>query len=441
MTSLIIGFFCLVTVSCVLVFSPLFKRPGGNVNRDAVNKQIFRERVSELEGAADELGEAAYVSGLTTELEKSLVSDVSSASEVVSVDNERRSGFSTWLLSGSLLLLPALAIWLYTATGNYQAVTEWEALKAEVTGQGAGYLNPSDREAQARLQTKTVSQVVTVLQASLQQDNETVEGWRMLATTFAQTENLESAVYAIKRGLDIDSKDVDSLLVYGQLLIAVNGGALTPESKNILDQVFLQQPNNATALSLLGMAYYNAHAYPAAIANWQRLLVIVAGNEKMKAVVQRSILAAQERMGQAGLSPQSQVKQPAMAAKEGVSDTDMVSAAALDLLVDVASDLKGLLSPSDTLFVFAKAVTGPPMPLAVFRSTLGEFPVKVHLDDSMAMMPQLKMSKFEQVNVVARISKHGSVSARPGDLEGRIERVKLADGGEALELVIDRVLR
>lgn len=451
MTNLTIGFASLVVVSCVLIFSPLFRRPKGSADRDVLNKQIFRERIGELEESVRDGGETRYASELTTDLQKSLVADVPVTSSETMEEQAQNSVFSKILLAGSLVLLPLMAFGLYFATGNYQLVNDWEDLKAEVAGAGSNFANPDDEEAQARLKDKTIADVVSVLQASLQQDNETVEGWRMLATTFARTENFESALYAMKRGLDMDPKDINSLLTYAQILIAINGGTLTGESKIILDQVFLQQPNNATAFSLLGMAHFNARAYPAAIANWEKLLKVGGENEQMLAIIERSISVAKERMAdphsqspqQAHSPSQSQPslppQHPAIAAASESEPVNSVQDKSLDVVVNVDAKLEGLLSPSDTLFVFAKAVSGPPMPLAVFRSKLGEFPVKVHLDDSMAMMPQLKMSKFEQVNVVARVSKHGSVSAETGDLEGRIESVKLG-GSDTLMLVIDRVL-
>lgn len=449
MTNLTIGFASLVVVSCVLIFSPLFRRPKGSADRDVLNKQIFRERIGELEESVVDGGEARYVSGLTTDLQKSLVADVPVASSESVEAPVRNSVFSKVLLAASMVLLPLMAFGLYFKTGNYQVVNDWEGLKAEVTGAGSNFSNPDDEEAQARLKDKTIAEVVSVLQASLQQGNETVEGWRMLATTFARTENFESALYAMKRGLDMDPKDINSLLTYAQILIAINGGTLTAESKVILDQVFLQEANNATAFSLLGMAHFNARAYPEAITNWEKLLNVGGENEQMVAIIERSISVAKERMAdphsqsprQTGSQSQSSLpsRHPAIAA---ASESDSVNSAqdrSLDVVVNIDAKLEGLLSPSDTLFVFAKAVSGPPMPLAVFRSGLGAFPVNVHLDDSMAMMPQLKMSKFDQVNVVARVSKHGSVSAETGDLEGRIESVKLG-GSDTLMLVIDRVL-
>jgi cytochrome c-type biogenesis protein CcmH len=87
--------------------------------------------------------------------------------------------------------------------------------------------------------------------------------------------------------------------------------------------------------------------------------------------------------------------------------------------------------------VFAKAVDGPPMPLAVQKIVAPQLPLRVRLDDSMGMLPQHKLSQAERWLVTARLSSKGSVQAEAGDLEGTIE-VNRADVSQPLQLLIDR---
>src|SRR5512134_2630600 len=60
--------------------------------------------------------------------------------------------------------------------------------------------------------------------------------------------------------------------------------------------------------------------------------------------------------------------------------------------VTVAPSLAGKGSATDTLFVFAREASGPPMPVAIVRATKKDLPFTFRLDDSNSMMPSRKLS-------------------------------------------------
>ena len=72
------------------------------------------------------------------------------------------------------------------------------------------------------------------------------------------------------------------------------------------------------------------------------------------------------------------------------------------------------VGPNDTLFVFAKAAHGPPMPLAITRLTAAQLPASL---TAMGMVPGLIPSRFPQIVVGARISKSGNATPQRGDLQ------------------------
>lgn len=107
------------------------------------------------------------------------------------------------------------------------------------------------------------------------------------------------------------------------------------------------------------------------------------------------------------------------------------------MVVDLDPSLKGRADPGDTVFIFARAMNGPPMPLAVARRSVADLPVTVTLDDSSAMTPDMKLSDFEQVRIGARISKSGNATAQTGDLQG--EQAAIATG-QSVDVFIDQVV-
>ena len=107
--------------------------------------------------------------------------------------------------------------------------------------------------------------------------------------------------------------------------------------------------------------------------------------------------------------------------------------------VALAPDLKTKVLPGDTLFVFAKAAQGPPMPLAIARLTAAQLPASVTLTDAMSMMPNLTLSKFSQIVLGARISKSGNAIAQHGDLQTLSPAVSNSRA-EPIQLTIDRTV-
>lgn len=111
------------------------------------------------------------------------------------------------------------------------------------------------------------------------------------------------------------------------------------------------------------------------------------------------------------------------------------TAAIVGGVISLDPALSGRVSPDDTLYVFARAAQGPRMPLAIIRKQVKDLPLTFALDDSMAMNPAMKLSKFSEVIVGARISKSGNAMPQSGDLKGSSSVIKL--GSRELKIIID----
>jgi cytochrome c-type biogenesis protein CcmH len=107
--------------------------------------------------------------------------------------------------------------------------------------------------------------------------------------------------------------------------------------------------------------------------------------------------------------------------------------------VALSSKLKAKAAPDDTVFIFARAAEGPPMPLAVLRKRVRDLPLEFALDDSMAMAPGMRLSGFPRVVVAARISRSGDAAPKPGDLQG--SSAPVANDAGSVTIVIDSVVK
>jgi len=128
---------------------------------------------------------------------------------------------------------------------------------------------------------------------------------------------------------------------------------------------------------------------------------------------------------------------PPLPAGKPSADAAKPAGKAITAQVRLDPSLRDKAAPGNVVFIFARATQGPKMPLAIVRKQVKDLPVTVTLDDSMAMMPELKLSGFAEVVVGARISKSGDAVAKPGDLEGQSPPVR---AGSSAQVVIARVV-
>ena len=107
--------------------------------------------------------------------------------------------------------------------------------------------------------------------------------------------------------------------------------------------------------------------------------------------------------------------------------------------VTLAAGLAAKATPGDSLFIGAKSVVAPGIPVAVCRGSVGNWPLKFTLDDSQAMMPGRNLSSAGRVTIEARISQKGQPLPTAGDLQGSSGIINPADH-QPLKITIDRVI-
>ncbi|MFQ5736470.1 MAG: hypothetical protein ACE5GY_06355 [Thermodesulfobacteriota bacterium] len=112
----------------------------------------------------------------------------------------------------------------------------------------------------------------------------------------------------------------------------------------------------------------------------------------------------------------------------------------LRVTVKISPELRARTNPEQVVFVFAKAVRGPRAPLAAVRAQVKNLPFTVTLDDSRALTPMFKLSRFKDVRVSARISRSGQARKGSGDLEGLSPAITLGRDNTPVTVTIDHVV-
>jgi cytochrome c-type biogenesis protein CcmH len=174
-----------------------------------------------------------------------------------------------------------------------------------------------------------------------------------------------------------------------------------------LETALRLDPDYPRALWLGAFAAMQRGQTALAVSRWQSLLDNQPADSEAATILRDLIVNADSGAG-------NNTGEAALGADPRTAD----AGPGLTVNVILADHLAAGLDGSETLFVFARAAQGPPMPLAVARLRVSDLPLTVTLDDSMAMAAGMKLSDFERVVVGARISMSGIPTASSGDLQG-----------------------
>jgi hypothetical protein len=104
--------------------------------------------------------------------------------------------------------------------------------------------------------------------------------------------------------------------------------------------------------------------------------------------------------------------------------------------VRLSDSSRAIVLPTDTVFIFARAVDGPPFPVAVLQRAVSDLPLDFLLNDSQAMNPDAKLSNFEKVVVTARISRSGIATDALQGLEAKSDPILVAENRH-INLIIE----
>lgn len=400
----------LLAAVLALLLRPLLR--GGDagtpsVDARASNVGILRDQLAELDAelAASAIGVDQHRAA-REELERRVLQEASVGDDR---QHTQRAGGSAVALA---LALPVLAVALYAALGNPDGLDP--------------ILSQPAHEADAQ----DVDVLVERLAQRMKEQPGDPDGWALLGRAYASMQRFEPARDALGEALKLRPDDAQLRADFADMLAMTQERSLQGEPERQIGLALQADPDNLKALALAGSAAMQRRDFALAIQHWTRARKIAEDGTPFASGLDEGL---REARALAGLPPA-----PADAAAPKAATKAAVAARVIDGQVRLAPALAARVQAGDTLFVFARAVDGPRAPLAVQRGQVGAWPVPFTLDDSMAMSPQLTLSSFGDVVVVARVSRGGSATPQPGDLEGQSK--PLGRGAGPVEIVIDRVV-
>ena len=456
------GLALLFVLAPLLGSSPAAEQPD-DINLDEVNLSLFKQQVAELDAdlAAGKLDQDQYDSA-RQDLEREALNNIGTQEVGSAADNGAQATKTGTVLPSArltaaalLVAVPAATLALYLMLGSQDMIPRLEANAVGQVATAQGHSGGADG-------MPPLGELVAKLEQRMQQNPDDAEGWIMLGRTYFAMRDAAKAEVALAKAYELMPKDIQVLLAYAEAVAANNGNSLEGRPSELIAEALQVDPNDVTARWLSGMVAFQRGQFTAATVAWKAVLGQIDPSSEDAAELRQLIDTAEQRSGvpaEARLVAQS----PAAAVNTGPTSADgpaapaptssansgpgtepetanqpQGSAAAIDVEVSLAPDLAQQAAPGTTVFVYAKAAAGPPMPLAVQRITVADLPTRLRLDDSMAMMPAMKLSNFPQVIVGARISPSGQAMPQPGDLEGETGPIPSSSTGQ-VAVTIDRV--
>lgn len=413
----------LIAAALLFIVPPLWRQHGRKgVQRDRSNLEIYKDQLAELESdlANGTISQEQFEQG-RVELERRLLEEVAVPAAPAKVQDDKSVGRGAAL--SVALFIPLLAALIYLVQGNPQAISPQKATVVAADGtNGPGHAVTMDQ----------IQNMVAELAQRMEGNPNDAEGWMMLGRSYAALGRYAESSQAFEHAVALVPENADLLVDYADALAMSSGESLEGKPLQLIKRALSINPNNQKGLWLAGTAAYDRGDYNGAIAQWEKLLALLPqGSQEAQAMIS-NIAEARSLIARAG------GEAPAPSAAEAAAQP-APAAAGVGGTVNIKPELAAKVAPTDTVFVFARAQQGPPMPLAVMRAQAKDLPLKFHLDDSMAVAPMApRLSSVAQVEVGARISKSGEARAQSGDLQGAVGPVRLGSGN--VEVVIDSVV-
>ncbi|KPM83340.1 c-type cytochrome biogenesis protein CcmI [Pseudoalteromonas sp. ACER1] len=393
------SFVLLTLVALLFVVVPFFKREriqrlDHNANSELI--RIYHQRLDELKTDLDNQRiDAQMHDESVIEQKRRLLNELSPEKALNSKGNNR-----IFALTGAGFLIVLTAIF-YGYTGSQQQIKGWHDAMANLKSYGERAVMQDGEP----LTPNELQAFALALRTKLDQSGDDEVAWMLLGRVAMSLNEFDMAMQSFDKVLKMNPDNKQVLISYSQVLLMEGSDANMSRAATMLSRVLKAEPTNIDAISLLALIAYERKDWLQAKTAFEVLLASMQQNDPRYSMIAERIAEID-----AHLNNQQQV-----------TNTEIAEAShsEIRITVDLDSALADSQPQNGTLFVFAKAASGPQMPLAVVKMTEYSFPLTVTLSDSNAMVEGLNLSSVDKIILTARLSKDATVVTSSGELEGK----------------------
>lgn len=390
-----------------LILTPLLKKHGtedeSELESSSLNTNITigRERLNELKAdlTAGRIDSDQFET-MRGELEQTVLDAIAIEEQSEQAVTTQKRSKNLWLVLVLTIAVPVITLGVYNEVGN------------------TSFLNPEVMQEQADEQAvPDIEAMVEGLATRLEKNPEDGQGWQLLGRSYLAMQRFTDSAKAYAKAYEIQGESADLLANYADAIGRSENNDLTGAAKPLIKRALQLDPSHVKAQWMSGMLAYQEQDYENALLHLQPMLEqMEVGSEAQQGMVMLiDRIKNEQKQSVSGSSPD---QPPSMEESNSV---------AVQVSISLEQALQEQVSADDTVYIFAKAASGPPMPLAVAKVRAADLPLTVTLDDSMAMRPDLTISSHDRINLTARISKSGNPIAAAGDLQGGLENILATD--------------
>jgi cytochrome c-type biogenesis protein CcmH len=391
---------CMTLFALALVLWPVLRRTNmPKAGRSAANLALLREALTDLDAelARGDITAERHAQA-RTEIERRVLEEVIANPDGEAVAKPARRGVAVAAIVVLALLAAPL---LYLQIGNPGAVVQ-----------------PANQD-QAEITAHEVNEMMSRLKARLDAQPDDPAGWALLARSYYAMQHFPQAAAAFARATRLTTDDAGLYADYADALAMSRDRSFDDEVMSLVARALKIDPDHTKALLIAGTAAFARNDYPGAVRYLERLQQTLPADSRHVAMVGERLAEARALAG----------GKPAAAP---------VAKATVQGRVELSAALAARAAPTDTVFILARAPEGSRMPLAILKRQVKDLPAEFTLSDEQAMSPEMKLSKFPEVVILARVSKSGTAAPQSGDLTGSTAAVKL--GASKVKVLIDSVV-
>ena len=367
-----------------------------NANAELIS--IYEQRLVDLQTDLDNqrIDGVSHAESIV-ELKRRLLNELSPEKSLNSKGNNR-----IFALTGGAFVLALTGVF-YGLTGSQQQISAWHDAMDNLADYGErAVMQKGEPLSQNELQAFALA-----LRTKLSRSGDDEVAWMLLGRVAMSLNEFDMAQQSFDKALRMNPDNMQVLISYSQVLLLEGSEANMTRAAGMLSKVLKVEPTNLDAISLLALIAYERKDWPQAKAAFEVLLASMEKNDSRYSMISERISDIEQQMQTEGsVMP--------------VTNTT----GAIAVTVVIAKELIDKQPKDGILFIFAKAASGSPMPLAAVKLAKYSFPITVELSDSSAMVAGLNLSSAENIIISARISIDDSVMPSSGELEGHSESLK-----------------